>query len=124
MLSVIHVLVIHLQPQYGNNVVEDLCYCFFFFSQLALPRYCSMIIYYPSFCQVDQPPVPLHVMPLDCLLATILSALSFLSTHKMFPWAQWPGHVVYHPPPSSAKAKEGVVVYFCSHSGPSWPVLQ
>ena len=31
MLSVMRVLVIHLQPQYGNNVVEDLCYCSLFF---------------------------------------------------------------------------------------------
>ena len=82
-----------------------------------------MFIYCSSFCQVDQPPVPFHVMPLDCLLVTILSALSFLSTHKIFPRVQWLGHVD-HPPPSSAKAKEGVVVYLCSHSGPSWPVLQ
>ena len=25
-----HVLVIHLQPQYGNSVVGDLCYCSLF----------------------------------------------------------------------------------------------
>ena len=124
MLSVMRALVIQLQTQYGNNVVGDFCYCsLFLFSQLALPRYCSMIIYYPSFCQVDQPPVLLHVMPLDCLLATILRALSFLSTHKIFPWVQWPEHVIDHPPLSSTKAKEGVLVYFCSPSGPSWPVL-
>ena len=30
MLSVMRVLVIHLQPQYGNNVVGDLCYCSLF----------------------------------------------------------------------------------------------
>jgi hypothetical protein len=83
MLSVMRALLIHLQPYHGNSVVGDLFSCsLFLFSQLSLPRYCSMIIYYPSFCQVDQPPVLLHVMPLDCLLATILSALSFLSTHK------------------------------------------
>jgi len=125
MLSVMRVLVIHLQPQYGNNVVEDLCYCsLFLFFRLALPRYCNMIIYYPSFCQVDQPPILLHVMPLGCLLATILSALSFLSTNKIFPWVHWLGHVVDHPPLSSAKAKEGEMVYLCSHSGPLWPVLR
>jgi hypothetical protein len=117
------VLVIHLQPQYGNIVVGDFCCCsLFLFSQLVLPRYCNMIIYYTSFCQADQPPVLLHVMPLDCLLATILSALSFLSTHKIFTCVQWPEHVVDHPPLSNTKAK-GVLVYFYFHSGPSWPVL-
>jgi hypothetical protein len=124
MPSVMRVLVIFLLPQYDNAVVGDLCYSSLFpFFQLSLPRYCSMIIYYPSFCQVDQPPVLLHVMPLGCLLATILSALSFLSTQKFFRWLRWPGHVVDHPPASSAKAKERVVVYLCSHSGHSWPVL-
>jgi uncharacterized membrane protein len=29
MLCVMHVLVIHLQPQYGNDVVGDLCCCSF-----------------------------------------------------------------------------------------------
>jgi hypothetical protein len=71
--------------------------------QLPFPRYCSVIIYYSSFCQVDQPPVLLHVMPLDCLLASILS---FHSIHKIFPWVQWPGHVIDNPHPSSAKAKK------------------
>jgi hypothetical protein len=34
-----------------------------------------------------------------------------------------PGGDVDHPPPSSAKVKERVELYFYSTSGPSWPVL-
>ena len=124
MPSVIRVLVTHLQPQYGNSAVGDLCYCsLFLFFQLVLLRYCSMIIYYPSFCQVDQPPVLLHAMPLDCVLPNMLHALSFLSTPKIFPWVQWLGNVIDHPPQSNAKAKQGVVIYLCSISGHSWHVL-
>jgi hypothetical protein len=34
-----------------------------------------------------------------------------------------PGHSIDHPPPSSAKVKEGVELYVYSLSEPSWPVL-
>jgi hypothetical protein len=39
-----------------------------------------------------------------------------------FPGVKRPGCGVDHPPPSSAKVKERVQLYFYSPSGPSWPV--
>jgi hypothetical protein len=36
---------------------------------------------------------------------------------------KWPGCVVDHPPPSSAKVKERVELYLYSTSGTSWPLL-
>jgi hypothetical protein len=40
-----------------------------------------------------------------------------------FPRVRRPGRGVDYPPPSSAEVKEGVELYLCSPSGPSWPVL-
>jgi hypothetical protein len=40
-----------------------------------------------------------------------------------FPGVKWPGRGVDHPPPSSAKVKEGVELYIYSPSGPSRPVI-
>jgi hypothetical protein len=40
-----------------------------------------------------------------------------------FPGVKRLGRGVDHPHPSSADVVEGVEVYFCSPSGPSWPVL-
>ena len=40
-----------------------------------------------------------------------------------FPGVKRPGHDIGHPPQSSAEVKEGVELYLCSPSGPSWPVL-
>ena len=39
-----------------------------------------------------------------------------------FPGVKRPGRGVDHPPPSSAEV-EGVELYLCSPSEPSWPVL-
>jgi len=36
---------------------------------------------------------------------------------------KWQGCGIGHPPPSSAKVKEGVELYIYSTSGPLWPVL-
>jgi len=56
-------------------------------------------------------------------------------THPDWPWDPprllYNGHQgvkrqglgVDHPPPSSAEIKEGVELYVCSPSGPSWSVL-
>jgi hypothetical protein len=40
-----------------------------------------------------------------------------------FPGVKRTGCGVDHPPPFSTEVKERVELYFCSHSGPSWPVL-
>jgi len=40
-----------------------------------------------------------------------------------FPGVKRPGRDVDHPPSSSAEDEEGVELYLCSPSGPSWPVL-
>jgi len=37
---------------------------------------------------------------------------------------KWPGHGIYHPPPSSStEVKERLVLYIYCPSGPLWPVL-
>jgi hypothetical protein len=38
-----------------------------------------------------------------------------------FPGVKRPGRGVDHPPPSCVEVKEGVELYLCSPSGPSWP---
>jgi len=40
-----------------------------------------------------------------------------------FPGVKRPGRDADHPPSSSAEDEEGVELYLCSPSGPSWPVL-
>jgi len=40
-----------------------------------------------------------------------------------FPGVKWPECGVHHPSQSSAEVEEIVQLYFCSPSGPSWPVL-
>ena len=40
-----------------------------------------------------------------------------------FPGVKRPGRDVEHTPPSSAEVEEGVELYFCTLSGPSWPVI-
>jgi len=42
--------------------------------------------------------------------------------HRVFPRGKQLGLGIDHPPPSSAKVKEGVQLYIYSPSGPSWPV--
>jgi hypothetical protein len=39
------------------------------------------------------------------------------------PGLKRPGRAVNHQPQSRAEVKERVQLYFCSISGPSWPVL-
>ena len=40
-----------------------------------------------------------------------------------FPEVKRPGRGVDHPPSSSAEDEEGVELYLCSISGPTWPAL-
>jgi len=41
-----------------------------------------------------------------------------------FPGVKLQGHGVDHPPATSAEVKEREKIYFYSHSGCSWPVLE
>jgi hypothetical protein len=54
-----------------------------------------------------------------------LSRLSLRPTQLPVQWlgVNWPGHSVSHSPLSSTMVKEGVELYLCSHSVPSWQVI-
>jgi hypothetical protein len=49
---------------------------------------------------------------------------SYTMGTRSFPGVKRPGCGIDHPPPSSAKVKERVELYFYSPSGPSWHVLE
>jgi hypothetical protein len=90
------------------------------FSALFYIHFCTNSIFVPLVCQLDSFDFRfLH--PSRPALGPTQPPVQWLPS--FLPRVKRPGSGINHTSPFSAEVKERIELYFCSPSGPSWPVL-